>query len=205
MMTLEIKHQERYSRGELLLRTFFGFFYIILPHYFLLAFVGIASAFVSFLAFWAILFTGRYPRSWFDFQVNYNRWSLRVYARIYNLADGYPAFGFNAQDEHVTFDVEYPEYISRGSVLLRALFGWFYVGIPHGFVLGLLSIAVAFLNFIGFFVVLFLGRYPQSMFDFQLYFLRWSQRVSLFLGYMTQEYPPFTGAADTPNPAPTAA
>jgi hypothetical protein len=196
MMTLEIKRQERYSRGQLLLRTFFGIFYIVLPHYFLLLFIGIAASFVSFLAFWAILFTGRYPRSWFDFQVKYQRWSLRVYARIYNLADGYPAFGLSAQDEHVTFDVAYPEYISRGSVLLRALFGWIYVGIPHGFVLGLLSIAVGFVNFIGFFAVLFLGRYPQSMFEFQLYFLRWNQRVSLYLGYMTQSYPPFTGAPD---------
>ncbi|MEX2597057.1 MAG: DUF4389 domain-containing protein [Salibacteraceae bacterium] len=196
MMTLEIKRQEQYSRGELILRTLFGLFYIVLPHAFLLFFVAIAAAFLNFLAFWAILFTGKYPRSWFDFQVKYIRWSLRVSARIYNMADGYPRFGLNATDDHVHFDVEYPEYVSRGSMLLRAIFGWLYVGIPHGFILGLLAMAVAVVNFIAWWAVLFTGKYPQSMFDFQMIFIRWNQRVSLYLGWMTQEYPPFSGDPD---------
>lgn len=199
MMTLEIKRQDRYSRGELLLRSFFGFIYIAIPHYFLLFFVSIAAGFLSFLAFWAILFTGQYPRSWFDFQVAYNRWSLRVYARIYNLADGYPTFGLNGEDDAVQFDVAYPEYISRGSVLLRAIFGWIYVGIPHGFILGLLSVAVLVVNFISWFAVLFTGQYPASMFEFQLYVIRWSTRVNLYLSYITQNYPPFSGAPDQIN------
>ena len=196
MMTLEIKHQESYYRGELLLRSFFGFFYIILPHAFLLMFMGIASAVLSFLSFWVILFTGRYPQSWFEFQVKYMRWSLRVNARIYNLADGYPAFGLNASDEHVTFDVTYPESVSRGSVLLRGLFGWLYVLIPHGFVLALLSIAVSVVSFIAWWAVLFTGSFPKSMFDFILQFMRWSQRVSVYMNYMTDEYPPFSGMPD---------
>ena len=196
MMTLEIRHQERYSRGELLLRTLFGFIYIVLPHAFFLLFVALASSFLSFLAFWAILFTGRYPRSWFDFQVKYNRWSLRFYASVYNMADGYPAFGMNVQSDHVQFDVAYPERISRLSVLFRALFGWIYVLIPHGIILGLLGIAIGFVNLIAFWVVLFTGRYPKAMFDFQMYYLRWSTRVSLYMGYMTTNYPPFNGEPD---------
>lgn len=196
MMTLELKFQERYSRGELLLRSFFGFFYIVLPHAFLLAFIGIASAVLNFLAFWVILFTGRYPQSWFEFQVKYMRWNLRVNARIYNIADGYPSFGLNATDDHVVFDVTYPEHISRGSVLLRGLFGWLYVLLPHGFILGILAFAVMVVNFIAWWAVLFTGEYPKSMFDFVVSYLRWNQRVTLYMAYMTQEYPPFSGSPD---------
>ncbi|MBT3648473.1 MAG: DUF4389 domain-containing protein [Flavobacteriales bacterium] len=209
MMTYEIKRQETYSRGELLLRSFFGLFYIVLPHIFLLLFVGIAAGVLQFLAFWVILFTGRYPQSWFEFQVKYMRWGVRLSARIMNLSDGYPAFGLNATDEHTTFDVEYPETLSRSSILLRGLFGWIYVLIPHGIVLGLLGYAVAIVQFIAWWAVLFTGRYPESMFNFSMMYLRWSQRVSLYMAYMTPTYPPFSGAPDeglatnpTPTPAP---
>ena len=195
-MTFEIKHQESYSRGELLLRSFFGLFYIILPHAFILAFVGIASVVLSFLSFLVILFTGRYPQSWFEFQVKYMKWTIRLNTRIYNLSDGYPAFGLNATDENVTFDVTYPESISRGSVLMRGLFGWLYVMIPHGFVLALLSIAVSVVSFIAWWAVLFTGSFPRSMFDFILNFMRWSQRVSVYMAYMTDDYPPFSGSPD---------
>ncbi|NQV52672.1 MAG: DUF4389 domain-containing protein [Flavobacteriales bacterium] len=203
MMTLEIKYQEQYSRGELLLRSFFGFFYIILPHAFLLLFLAIAAQVLSFLAFWVILFTGKYPQSWFEFQVKNMRWNLRLNARIYNLADGYPAFGLNAHDDHVTFDVAYPEQTSRSLTLIRALFGLFYVLIPHGFILWFLSIGVMFIQFIAWWAVLFTGRYPSSMFDFILEYLRWSQRVSLYLSYMTDTYPPFSGKRDVAPEVPT--
>ena len=195
-MILVIKYQEQYSRGELLLRTFFGFLYIALPHLFLLTFVGLAAAVLNFLAFWVILFTGRYPESWFEFQVNYQRWTLRFTARMLNIADGYPAFGLKAEDEHVTFEVPYPERVSRGLTLVRLLFGFFYVIIPHGMILGLLNVAVSVVVFLAWFAVLFTGRYPKSMFDFVVYFLRWNQRVSLYLGYMTDRYPPFSGDPD---------
>jgi hypothetical protein len=196
MMTLNIQRQERYSRGELLLRSLFGLFYIVLPHAFVLFFVGIAAAVLSFLSFWVILFTGRYPQSWFEFQVKQMRWNLRLTASMYNLVDGYPAFGLNAQHEGVEFDVTYPENISRGSVLLRALFGWLYVLLPHGFILGVLSIAFMVVGFIGWWAVLFTGEWPRSLFDFQMEYLRWSQRVSLYMMYMTDTYPPFSGKPD---------
>ncbi|GEM_PF-185461 len=198
-MILEFKYQERYSRGELLLRTILGFFYLILPHALLLGIFGIAAAVLQFLAFWVILFTGRYPESWFEFQVKYMRWNLRLTARIFNLADGYPAFGLNATDDNVTFEVPYPEKISRGLTLVRGLFGFIYVMIPHGIILSLLNVAVSLLSFIAFFAILFTGKHPKGMFDFVVYFLRWNQRVSLYLGHMTDTYPPFSG---DPDPAP---
>lgn len=107
-MKLKVKHQESYSRLELLLRFFFGFFYIIIPHAFLLIFVGIWAAILRFIAFWVVLFTGKYPKSMFEFQVGLLRWNLRLSARIYNVSDGYPAFGIKGTDEYTQFEVEYP-------------------------------------------------------------------------------------------------
>ncbi len=192
-MKLDVKFQESYSRGELLLRTFFGAFYIVLPHAFLLIFVGIWSAILTFIGFLSILFTGRYPQSMYEFQVGVMQWSLRLNARIFNISDGYPAFGVKAQDEFTTFEVEYPETLSRGTALLKLFFGWAYVLIPHGFILFFYAIGVQFLVFLNWWVVLFTGKMSESWHDFIVGYLRWNARVNLYLNYMTDEYPPFNG------------
>jgi len=71
-MNLTITHQEKYSRGELLLRTFLGWLYIVIPHFIVLFFLQIWSSILTFLAFWSILFAARYPKGMFNFQVKLN-------------------------------------------------------------------------------------------------------------------------------------
>lgn len=192
-MIFEIRHQESYSRGELLLRTFFGYLYIALPHLFLLFFLSIWSSIVGFIAFWSILFTGRYPESFFEFQTKFIKWEMRVNARMMNLVDGYPAFGLDAEDENIKFYVPYREDMSRGNAIIKLLFGWLYVGIPHGFVLFFRVIGMFFVQLIAFWIVLFTGEFPKKMHDFIVGTQRWAQRVNLYLAFMTDEYPPFTG------------
>ncbi len=194
-MKFDIEHQESYSRGQLLARAFFGPIYILLPHLIMLIFLTYVSMFMTFLAFWAILFTGRYPKGMYDFQVMIRRWFLRLNARIYNLADGYPGFGM-AEDDHIEYEIEYPEYISRGTTILRALFGAIYVIIPHGFVLLFRGIATYFLTFLAWWSVLFTGRYPESWHRFNVGTFRWQERVNLYMGYMVDTYPPFSGKTD---------
>ena len=195
-MTLTIKHQETYSRGELLLRTIFGFFYIGIPHFFLLFFVSIWSAILQFISFWAILFTGRYPESFFEFQVGVMRWNIRLNARLLNLSDGYPAFGIHGTDDQTSLDVPYPESLSRGLAIVKLLFGAIYVGLPHGFILFFRLIWGAILSFIAFWVVLFTGKYPESWHAFNVNTMRWSTRVNIYLGFMNDKYPPFSGQPD---------
>ena len=125
-MKLSIALQVSYSRLELILRTLFGALYIALPHAFILFFLSIWGGVLSFIAFWMILFSGRYPEHIFEYQVQLIRWRIRVYARIYNLADDYPAFGLSAIDERVTFEVPYPEKVSRLLLLIRIFFGVIY-------------------------------------------------------------------------------
>jgi len=89
--------------------------------------------------------------------------------------------------------VEYPEKLSRGLVVLKALFGWLYVGIPHGIILMLYEIAVGVVLFISFWAILFTGKFPKGMFDFVVGFYRWSWRVGAYLNFLRDEYPPFSG------------
>ncbi|MDI3527940.1 MAG: hypothetical protein PWR03_2124 [Tenuifilum sp.] len=164
-----------------------------LPHGFLLIFVSLWAQILQIIAFWAILFTGKYPKSLFDFQVGLMRWNLRLNARIYNISDGYPAFGINATDEYTSLEVEYPEKVSRGLMLVRFFFGWLYVYIPHFFILAFRGFFVNILVFFAWFVVLFTGKYPQEFHNWVVGQLRWMTRVGLYMSYMTDEYPAFTG------------
>lgn len=193
MINFALRHQERYSRKELLLRSFFGIFYIIIPHLFLLYFLAIANAFIRLISLFTILLTGVFPEKMFDFQVGFLKWALRLHTRVYHLSDGYPAFGLNEEDSNMTLDIDYPENVSRKLTLLRFLLGGFYVGIPHGVVLFFRLIACMVLNVIAFWAILFSGKYPKGMFDFQVETLRWIVRVHAYLAHMTDEYPPFTG------------
>ncbi|MFT4679485.1 MAG: hypothetical protein ACI84C_002323 [Flavobacteriales bacterium] len=193
-MKLIIAHQEQYSRGELLVRSFFGVFYIAIPHTFILFFLQIAAGFLQFLSFWAILFTGKYPESWFKFQEQVLHWRIRLNASLLNLVDGYPPFGLDAQMPGIEFEVPYIENSNRVSVLLRAVFGAFYVVLPHMFILMFRMLATYFLLFVAWWAVLFTGKYPKGMHDFNVGTLRWIMRVGVYLMYMDDNYPPFSGA-----------
>jgi len=192
-MLFRIKRQETYSRGELLLRSLFGWIYIMLPHSFMLFFLGIWGAILQLLSFWIILFTGRYPETFFEYQIKLLKWNLRVNASIFNLLDGFPSFGLDSENDNILFYVEYPQEIDKVNTLLKGIFGVIYVGIPHGFMLFFRSIATLFVSFLSFWAILFTGKFPANWHEFIVGYLRWSMRVSLYLGYITDKYPPFTG------------
>ena len=88
--------------------------------------------------------------------------------------------------------IEYPEKLSRKLAILKLLLGWAYVGIPHGIILWLYGIAVGVAVFISFWVVLFTGKFPRGLFDFILGYMRWGTRVTSYMSFMRDEYPPFT-------------
>jgi hypothetical protein len=73
------------------------------------------------------------------------------------------------------------------------LFGWLYVGIPHGFILMFRSFFVGILQFLAWWIVLFTATYPENLHEWSVGLLRWQTRVSLYLLFMTDTYPPFTG------------
>lgn len=194
MQSVQVRfdYPDRLSRGLLLLRFFFGWLYVGIPHFFCLFFVGFVAGICSFVAWFAVLFTGKYPKGLFDFVTGTYDWGLRVAAYFGNFRDEYPAFGLKA-DYPVSFSVTYPEKLSRGLLLLRTLFGWIYIYIPHCFCLCFRLIGHSVVAFIAWWAILFTGKMPQSMFNFLTGTFRWIMNVNAYTCYLTDEYPPFSG------------
>ena len=191
-VVLNIGHQAEYSRGQLLLRTFLGVFYLVLPHAICLMFLGLAVNVCSVIAWFAILFTGSYPARIYNFVMSVHQWSARWIAGVSNLVDGYPTFGLGNRPEAVSLHIERPATSSRMHCLLRILAG-VYVLIPHGFCLFFRNIAGWVLFVAAFFAVLFTGKYPAGIHAFQVGNLRWGMRVMAYVTMLSDRYPPFSG------------
>lgn len=191
-MNFDIQQQDTYSRGELLLRNFLGFLYIMIPHLFVSFFYGLVLMVVGLIRFFSILITGKFPRNAHNAMVQIGRYNLRLTARIFNLRDGYPPFHLETEDEGITFDMPYVEKISRGRLLVRTLFGGFML-IPRIFILVFRIYGVMFANIYAFFVVLFTKKFPNGVFKFSVETLRWNYRMNNYLVYYTDDYPPFHG------------
>ncbi|MCW2636963.1 MAG: transrane protein [Blastococcus sp.] len=187
---------------------------LLIPHLVVLLFLWIAFLVVGVIAFFGILFTGRYPRSLFDFNVGVLRWSWRVHYYGYWAlgTDRYPPFTLeDVPDYPAHLDVPYPEQLSRGLIFVK----WF-LAIPHYLVLAVFVggglwlgtragntnngwdngsnagwSLVGLLVLIAALSLLFTGRYPKPLFDFVMGMDRWALRVAAYTALMTDRYPPF--------------
>ena len=194
-MKFIINHQEAYSRSELLLRTFFGNFYILIPHAILLFFIQIGLLFINIGRFWIILFTGKWPVGLHSYAVKTQRYGLRVSARLLNLSDGYPKFGLSGTDDNTDYDIEHKESYSRLRLIGRGLFGPL-LAFPHIFVLAFKVIGVYFVLFISWWAVLFTGKYPKGMHDFAVETLRHQASIGNYLYFLCYNYPSFSNSPD---------
>jgi len=192
-MELEIPHQATYSRWQLLLRLSAGPLYIMLPHALLLMVPVLVSLPLLVVAWGAVLFTGRFPEKLFVFELGLMRWQLRVNARLYQLVDGYPPFGFTEQGDAVRLSMERAVFQSRTHLLLRIAFGWLYCLIPHGVALLMRWFVSLVMMGVAAVAVLATCRYPERLHRYNVGTLRWSLRVRLYMSGMTDQYPAFGG------------
>jgi hypothetical protein len=182
---------------------------LAIPHFVILFFLWIALLATSLVAWFAILFTGRYPRSLFDFNVGVLRWTWRVGFYSYSAlgTDRYPPFTLeDVPDYPARLEVRYPQEFSRGLALVK----WWLLAIPHYLIVavfldtswtvwgtdgpwqavsfgGLITLMVL----IAAVVLLFTARYPKPIYDFVLGMNRWVFRVAAYALLMTDRYPPF--------------
>ncbi len=204
---LDAELQPNLSRGLWLVKWIAA-----IPHLVVLAVLWVAFGVLTVVAWFAILFTGRYPRSIFDFNVGVLRWSWRVsyYAFSGGLGtDEYPPFSLDAKPgDRAQLEIAYPEHLSRGLIFVKWLLllpHWIFVAIVAGGstswtriseatqttteyqwpgVLGLLVVVAAV-------ILLVTGSYPQSLFDLVIGLNRWTYRVIAYGALMTDVYPPF--------------
>jgi hypothetical protein len=202
--------------------------FLALPHFIVLAILWSAFMVLTIVAGLAILFTGRYPRSIFDFNVGVMRWSWRVafYCTSALGTDRYPPFTLAETDYPARLDVAYPEELSRGLVLVK----WWLLAIPHYLIVGLFTSGlvwwttdlgddsgqavleaggglISVLVLVAGIALLFTGRYPQGLFDLIMGLNRWVYRVWAYAALMRDEYPPFRldpGGTEQPEPTPSA-
>lgn len=178
---------------------------LAIPHFIVLAFLWPAFLVLTAIAFFAILVTGRYPRSIFDFNLGVLRWTWRV--GFYSVSalgtDRYPPFSLGPEPDYpATLDVPYPDRLSRGLVLVKS---WL-LAIPHLIVVALFTGSVAWgwtgravqwpgligiLSLVAGVILLFRGRYPRDLFDLVVGLNRWVYRVAAYVALMRDEYPPF--------------
>jgi hypothetical protein len=203
---------------------------LAIPHFVILAFLWIALLISAAISWFAILFTGRYPRTLFDFNVGVLRWSWRVGFYTYSAlgTDRYPPFTLEDVPAYpARLQVDYPEELSRGLALIK----WWLLALPHYLIVavfvdvgwtvwdgdgwGAVSLGglITLLVLIAAGILLFTAHYPKQIFDFVLGMNRWVFRVAAYALLMTDRYPPFRldmgahepSAQPRPTPPPPAA
>jgi len=171
--------------------------FLLIPHYIVLAFLACGFAVSWVLSLFGILFSGRYPRGLFDYNVGVMRWAWRVAFYSYEAlgTDQYPPFSLKAGGYPADLDIPYPERLSPGLALVK----WWLLAIPHYVVTGVFQGGGGFYQFGLVFILtlfagvslLFTGRYPRELFDFIVGMNRWTFRVMAYAALMTDVYPPF--------------
>ncbi len=153
----DVEYPERLSRWKIFLKWLFA-----IPHFIIVVLLINVAGILQFIAFFAILFTKKWPRGLFDFTVQIYRWAANVSAyALFLQRDEYPPFSGDSGEYPVTLEVDYDENLSRWQIFVKWL-----LAIPHYIVLVFLFVAVNVTVFIAFFAILFTGRYPRGLFDF---------------------------------------
>lgn len=135
-----------------------------------------------------IVFRMRYPRWWFDFALELNRFSTRVGAYLALLTDKYPS---TVEEQSVHLDIDYPD-VERDLNRWLPLVKWL-LAIPHYIVLVVLFVFAILAVIVAWFAILFTGRYPRGLFDYVVGVGRWALRVQAYATLLvTDRYPPFS-------------
>ena len=178
----DVEYPERLSRWLIFVKWL-----LVIPHLLILFALGAVASVIGYIAWFAILFTKRYPRGLFDLVVNVNRWNANVGAYTGLFRDEYPPFSWEAGQYPVNYEVDYPEQLSRWLIFVKWL-----LAVPHIIVLLFVGLAAYIAWLIAWFAILFTKRFPRGLFDFIVGYLRWNYRVGAYMYLLRDDYPPFS-------------
>lgn len=181
-VSVEAEHLPEYSRFMPLIKWF-----LLIPHFIALTFLGLAAIVVVVIAFFATLFTATYPSGMWNFMVGVQRWALRVMAYYLFISDKYPPFTLSEQPEDtVRLRAEYPERVSRWRPFFAGL-----LILPYMIVAALIGFIGQICAFLAFFTILFTKKIPVGIFDVIRISFNWQMRANFYSYWMSTEYPPF--------------
>jgi Domain of unknown function (DUF4389)/zinc-ribbon domain len=184
--TFDVEYPQKLSRLSTLARLI-----LAIPQLLIIYALSTVVGIVTLIAWFAILFTRRYPKGLFELVVSFNRWIANVYAYVALLRDEYPPFSTDPGRYPVTYEVDYPEKLSRWLIFVK----WFLV-LLHQFVLQFLGLFAFFAAVVAWFAILITGRFPRSFFNYIVGVMRWYLRVGAYTSLLRDEFPPFSKRAD---------
>ncbi|TMK40637.1 MAG: DUF4389 domain-containing protein [Actinobacteria bacterium] len=161
---------------------------LLIPHWLVLGFVAIGAFIALILAWFAVLFTRRYPEGLFNFLVGFQRWALRVSAYGLLMTDKYPPFSLQDDPSYpVRLSIEYPEH---GVDRWRPLFAWI-LAYPINLVAQVVLFVAYIASILTFFSILFTKQFPEGIFNLTRGALQLQTRASAYADWMVTVYPPF--------------
>ena len=183
----DVEYPQKLSR----LLIFVKWWLLAIPQLLIVYALSTVSGVIGFVAWFAILFTRRYPKGLFEVVVGFNRWGANVTSYTGLLRDEYPPFATDPGRYPARYEVDYPEKLNRWLIFVKWL-----IAFPHYIVLQILWFIAFLMWFIGWFAILFTGRFPKGMFDFIVGVMRWNYRVSGYTSLLRDEFPPYSMAAE---------
>jgi hypothetical protein len=163
-----------------------------IPHFLYLFVLGIVAGAITFIAWFSILFTGKYPESMFDFTAGVMRYQWRVSTFYFFMRTPYPEFGVKGTladpgGDPATFSITYPQELSRGLIFIKWL-----LAIPAFLVLFVYILGVYVALIVAFFTVLFTGKWPENWRAYTIRVMRYAYKVNAYYNLMTDVHPGFS-------------
>ncbi|HYM15878.1 MAG TPA: DUF4389 domain-containing protein [Dehalococcoidia bacterium] len=184
-VAFDVAYPARLSRLTTLFRLV-----LVIPQVLAVWLLVLALEILTLLGWFAILFTGRYPRGFFEFTSGVLRWEANVFSYAALLRDEYPPFSWEPGAYPLALEIPYAERQSRFRLFIRV-----FAIVPNYIALGLVMLGWYFTTFMAWWAILITGRYPRGLFKFSVGVGRWQMRLSAYLWLLRDEYPPYSVTA----------
>lgn len=182
--SLDVDPPQMQNRLSVLLRILYA-----IPLFIMAAVLGVVAYVMTIIAWFVVLFTGKYPAGMASFVANAIGFGARTTGYMYLLTDKYPAFALEGDSSYAIRASITPQIEGRNRV---TVFFRIIMAIPHLIIVSALGYAMEVVGFIAWLIALFTGQVPPGLHNFIAGYVRWNMRMQTYLALLTDEYPPFS-------------